>query len=122
MDSRRNFKDEAVVSASESKFGDPPGLRHGDLALYSLTTWSITNSAALAVMAWPRSPMILGHASLTAQSILLPLSLLSMTMGFLWACGAVLDQPRGMRSWGTLALAIAVLGQFVYTLIPVRLY
>jgi hypothetical protein len=33
MESRRNFKDEAVVSASESKFGAPPGLRQGTLAL-----------------------------------------------------------------------------------------
>jgi hypothetical protein len=91
-------------------------------AIYSMTAWSLTNSAALTVRYWPRSPILLGHGSLIALSILVPLSLLSLLAGFVLAFFAVLEERRSIRSWLTLALASAVLGQLIYLVVATPLY
>jgi len=83
-------------------------------AIYFLTVWSVANSAALAVNYWPRSPLILGRGAEAALIVLVPISLLSLLIGFVLACASVVREHTNPFSWGTLALAGAILGQLLY--------
>jgi len=71
--------------------------------------WAVANSAALAIDYWPRSPMILGSGSEAAFTILKLVSLPSPLVGFILACLRATTERRTLQTWGTLALAAAVL-------------